>query len=137
MTPEELQCFITSFRGWLDNHGAPCLTAEHAALLVSWHQELAADSGGTGIKRRMLDTLEHCTGQHAPSLFINMRMELAEGVTVLQGSMKPQLSGLIAYGEGMLKRFGQNTRGIEPPTAEVKGLIEGALVQSPAFPASL
>ena len=34
--------------------------------------------------------------------------------------MKPQLAKLIAYGEGMLERFGQNTGHIEPPTAEVK-----------------
>lgn len=111
---------------------------ETAAIFMSpAYSSAAADPGGAGIKRRMLDTLERYAEQHAPSLFINMRKELAEGVNVLQGSMKPQLSGLITYGEGMLERFGQNTGHIEPPTAEVKGLIEAALVHLPALPSSL
>jgi len=93
----------------------------------------AADPGGTGIKRRMLDTLIEYATKHGPSLFINMRQELADGVTVLQGSMKPQLSKLIAYGEGMLQRFGQNTGNIEPPTAEDKDRIEEALKSYPEF----
>jgi hypothetical protein len=93
----------------------------------------AADPGGAGIKRRMLDTLTHYAAKHAPQLFITMRQELAEGVTVLQGSLKPQLSKLIAYGEGMLERFGQNTDHIEPPTAEAKRRMETALASFPEF----
>lgn len=97
------------------------------------YAEAAADPGGTGIKGRMLDKLTHYASQHGPTLFINMRQELAEGVTVLQGSMKPQLSKLITYGEGMLQRFGQNTGNIEPPTAEEKGRMEVALKNYPEF----
>jgi hypothetical protein len=108
-----------------------------ASFMSPAYAEAAADPGGTGIKRRMLDTLTHYAEKHAPSLFINMRKELAEGVTVLQGLLKPQLSKLITYGEGMLERFGQNTGHIEPPTAEAKGRIEAALAQFPAFTLSL
>jgi len=104
-----------------------------ASFMEPAYAEAAADPGGTGIKGRMLVKLHQYASQQAPTLFINMRKELAEGVTVLQGSMKPQLSKLIAYGEGMLQRFGQNTGSIEPPTAEEKGRIESALEQFPDF----
>jgi hypothetical protein len=97
------------------------------------YADAAADPGGAGIKRRMLDTLTHYAEQHAPSLFINMRQELAEGVTVLGGSMKPQLSRLIAYGEGMVERFGQNMGSLEVVTPELKGRIEEALEYLPDF----
>ena len=97
------------------------------------YAEAAADQGGTGIRDRMVAALERYAREHAPSLFINMRKELAEGVSVLQGSMKPQLAKLITNGEGVLQRFGQNTGNIEPPTAEVKGRIEEALSSSPEF----
>jgi Dynamin family len=104
-----------------------------ASFMQPAYAEAAADPGGTGIKGRMLAALERYARERAPSLFINMRKELAEGVSVLQGSMKPQLAKLIAYGEGMLQRFGQNTGSIEPPTAEVKGRIEAALTSYPKF----
>jgi hypothetical protein len=81
----------------------------------------------------MLDKLTEYAVQHGPSLFINMRQELAEGVSVLQGSMKPQLAKLITYGEGVLQRFGQNTGNIEVVTPEVKGRIEEALTRFPEF----
>jgi hypothetical protein len=108
-----------------------------ASFMQPAYAEAAADPGGTGIKARMLVALERYARERAPSLFINMRKELAEGVTVLQGSMKPQLSKLIAYGEGMLERFGQNTGHIEPPTAEVKSRIEAALEKFPGFALAL
>jgi len=108
-----------------------------ASFMQPAYAEAAADPGGTGIKGRMLSALERYARERAPSLFINMRKELAEGVSVLQGSMKPQLAKLIAYGEGMLERFGQNTGHIEPPTADVKSRIEAALEQFPAFTLAL
>jgi len=98
------------------------------------YDEAAADPGGTGIKGRMLQKLTQYASQHGPSLFINMRQELAEGVTVLQGAMKPQLAKLIAYGEGMLQRFGLNTGNLEVVTPEVKGQIEQALIRFPHSP---
>jgi hypothetical protein len=102
-----------------------------ASFMQPAYAEAAADPGGTGIKRRMLDTLIEYATKHGPSLFINMRQELAEGVTLLQGSMKPQLSKLIAYGEGMVERFGQNMGGIQVVTPELKGRIEQALTHLP------
>jgi hypothetical protein len=104
-----------------------------ATFMQPGYAEAAADAGGTGIKRRMLDKLTEYAIQHGPSLFINMRQELAEGVSFLQGSMKPQLAKLITYGEGVLQRFGQNTGNIEIVTPEVKGRIEAALTQLPEF----
>jgi len=104
-----------------------------ATFMQPGYAEAAADPGGTGIKRRMLDKLTQYAVQHGPSLFINMRQELAEGVSFLQGSMKPQLAKLITYGEGVLQRFGQNTGNIEVVTPEVKGRIEEALTHFPEF----
>jgi len=104
-----------------------------ATFMQPGYAEAAADAGGTGIKRRMLDKLTEYAIQHGPSLFINMRQELAEGVSFLQGSMKPQLAKLITYGKGVLQRFGQNTGNIEVVTPEVKGRIEAALTQLPEF----
>ena len=104
-----------------------------ASFMRPAYAEAAADPGGTGIKRRMLDTLTQYAAQHGPSLFINIRQELAEGVTVLQGSMKPQLSKLITYGESILQRFGQNTGTTEESTLEDKGRIEEALKSYPEF----
>jgi len=104
-----------------------------ADFMAPAYAEAAADPGGTGIKSRMLDTLTEYASQHGPTLFINMRQELAEGVTVLQGSMKPQLTKLISYGEGMLQRFGQNLIGLEAVTPELKGQIEVALEHLPTM----
>lgn len=104
-----------------------------ASFMQPAYAEAAADLGGAGIRNRMVAALARYAKEHGPSLFINMRKELAEGVSVLQGSMKPQLAKLIAYGEGVLLRFGQNTGNIEPPTAEVKGCIEEALNSFPDF----
>jgi len=104
-----------------------------AKFMQAAYDEAAADPGGTGIKRRMLDKLTHYAAKHGPTLFINIRQELAEGVTVLQGSMMPQLSRLVTYGEGVLQRFSQNTGNIEPPTAEDKGRTEEALKTYPEF----
>jgi hypothetical protein len=104
-----------------------------ATFMQPGYAEAAADPGGTGIKRRMLDKLTEYAVQHGPSLFINMRQELAEGVSVLQGSMKPQLAKLITYGEGMLTRFGQNTGSIRLVHPELKGRIEKALNFFPPF----
>jgi hypothetical protein len=95
------------------------------------YSHAAADGGGTGIKRRMLNIVIEYATTHGPSLFINMRQELAEGVTLLQGSIKPQLSKLIAYGEGMVERFGQNTGNIQALPPERKGRIEHALTHVP------
>lgn len=102
-----------------------------AVFMQPAYSAAASDSGGPGIKRRMLDTLTTHAEEKGPTLFINMRQELAEGVTILQGSLKPQLSKLIAFGEGMLERFGQNLSGLEAVTPELKGQIEIALEHLP------
>ena len=47
--------------------------------------------------------------EHGPKLFVTIRRELAEGVGVLEASMRPQLAKLITYGMSVLSQFQQNT----------------------------
>lgn len=75
------------------------------------YAQAAADPGGSGIKRRMLDVLTRYAARDAPKLFLDMRLELSEGVAELQVSMKPQLSEIVGYGGDILKRFQQNLVG--------------------------
>jgi hypothetical protein len=102
-----------------------------ANFMVPAYVEAGQDPGGSGIKRRMLDILARYAEKHAPSLFINMRQELTDGVTVLQGSMKPQLSKIVGYGEGILDHFRQNMGGHQIATPELREKIQGALNSLP------
>jgi hypothetical protein len=104
-----------------------------ASFMQPAYAEAAQDPGGVGIKRRMLTTLTHFAEKHAPSLFINMRKELADGVAVLQGSMNPQLSKLVAYGESILNQFRQNIGVIHVVAPELKSQMEEALKCLPPF----
>jgi hypothetical protein len=61
-----------------------------------------------------------------------MRQELTEGVTVLQASMKPQLSKIVGYGEGILDHFRQNMSGHQVVTPELRGQLQGAITSLPA-----
>ena len=103
------------------------MVATASSFMGPAYAEAGADPGGTGIKRRMLDTLARYAEQHAPSLFINMRQELTEGVTVLQTSMKPQLSKIVGYGEGILDHFRQNMGGHQIVTPELREKLRAAL----------
>ena len=76
-----------------------------AAFMGPAYSEAAADPGGSGVKRRMLDILATHAQRHAPGLFVNIRQELAEGVTVLRGSMVPQLARIVDNGERILGQF--------------------------------
>ena len=87
-----------------------------ARFMQQAYDDATNSHGGAGIKRRMLDILIRYAETQAPQLFINMRQELAEGVAVLQEAMMPQLSSLIAYGEGVLDRFSQNLEGFQGPS---------------------
>jgi hypothetical protein len=104
-----------------------------SSFMGSAYVEAGNDPGGSGIKRRMLDTLARYAEQHAPSLFINMRQELAEGVTVLQTSMKPQLSKIVGYGESILGHFRQNMGGHQVVTPELRQKIQDTLDCLPQF----
>ncbi|CAL8981585.1 hypothetical protein RHODGE_RHODGE_02921 [Rhodoplanes serenus] len=69
----------------------------------------AADvPGGTGVKRRMLDALVPYARTRAPTLFIAIRRDLADGVNVLESSMKPRLGRIIDYALGVLDQIEQN-----------------------------
>ena len=103
------------------------MVATAAGFMGPAYAEAGNDPGGAGIKRRMLDTLARYAERHAPSLFINMRQELIEGVTVLQTSMKPQLSKIVGYGEGILDHFRQNMGGHEIVTPELREKLRAAL----------
>ena len=103
------------------------MVATASSFMGPAYAEAGADPGGTGIKRRMLDTLARYAEQHAPSLFINMRQELTEGVTVLQTSMQPQLSKIVGYGEGILDHFQQNMGGHQIVTPELREKLRAAL----------
>jgi GTPase SAR1 family protein len=103
------------------------MVATASSFMGPAYAEAGNDPGGTGIKRRMLDTLARYAEQHAPSLFINMRQELTEGVTVLQTSMKPQLSKIVGYGEGILDHFRQNMGGHQIVTPELREKLRDAV----------
>lgn len=109
------------------------MVATAAKFMQQAYDEAAADPGGPGIKGRMLAKLVKYASQHGPMLFNSIRQELSEGVALLQTSMKPQLSKLIDFGDGILLRFGQNTGNIEPPSAEDKNHIEESLKTYPEF----
>jgi hypothetical protein len=82
---------------------------------------------GDGIQRRILEIITRHAKQHAPALFITMRQELAEGVDILQASMKPQLSRIVEYGEGILKAFQQNVASNQVVTPEQSDNLQAAL----------
>lgn len=107
------------------------MVATAAAFMQPAYARAAADPGGSGIKRRMLDILTGYARQHAPDLFINMRQELSEGVATLSGSMKPQLARLVAYGDGVLDRFRENMESRPEISPETRDRIRAALAQLP------
>lgn len=79
---------------------------------------------GTGIKKKMLETIVHHAKQHAPKLFINIRQELMEGVSILQASMPPQHTKIIDYGASILDQFEHNMTAHQVLTPEQKGLLQ-------------
>lgn len=109
------------------------MVATAGKFMQQGYDAAAADPGGPGIKGRMLAKLTRCASEHGPSLFTHIRQDLTGGVALLQTSMKPQLATLVAYGDGVLQRFGQNTGNIEPPSAEDKTHIEESLKSFPEF----
>jgi hypothetical protein len=107
------------------------MVATASSFMGPAYAEAGNDPGGTGIKRRMLDTLARYAEQHAPSLFINMRQELAEGVTVLQTSMKPQLSKIVGYGESIMDQFRQNMGNHQVVTPQLRQNLRDSLEHLP------
>lgn len=98
-----------------------------AGFMRSAYEEAANQPGGTGIKQRMLEILRKHAEQHAPELFVNMRQELAEGVAVLQSSMKPQLARIVDQGKGSMKRFEQNVTAHQIVTPENRECYQNAV----------
>jgi hypothetical protein len=80
-----------------------------ATFMQPAYDEAGKDPGGAGMKQRTLNIIVCHAKQHAPKLFINIRQELAEGVDVLESSIKPQLFNIVSYGTGVLERLKQNT----------------------------
>lgn len=103
------------------------MVATASSFMRPAYTEAGADPGGSGIKRRMLDTLARYAKEHAPSLFVSMRQELTEGVSVLQTSMKPQLSTIVGYGEGILGQFRQNMGCHQVVTPELREKLRDAV----------
>jgi len=91
-----------------------------SSFMQDAYQRAAADPGGTGIKRRMLDIIQNQARSRASDLFIGMRKELAEGVAVLQAAMHPQLDRLAAYSTGLLDQFAQNISRDQSLSPEVR-----------------
>jgi hypothetical protein len=102
-----------------------------AGFMQKAYEEAAQVPGGTGIKRRMLDALIRHARKEAPSLFVGMRRDLGEGVSVLQGGMTPQLSRIVAHGEAVLDRMRQNLGAHEVVRPEQRGALEAALSALP------
>jgi len=58
-----------------------------------------------------------------------MRKELAEGVTVLRGAMRPQLFSIVAYGENMANHFGENMGTTQTVDPGIRSRVEAAISQ--------
>jgi hypothetical protein len=97
------------------------------------YSQAKAAPGGSGIKKRMLEILIEHASLQAPALFVNMRRDLAEGVTELRASMKPQLSKIITYGESILHQVQQNMAAHEVVTPTQRRLLETVLSDLPDF----
>jgi len=109
--------------------GGMVATAAH--FMEPAYAQARSDPGGGGIKSRMLTTLTAHAGTHAPALFVTMRQELAEGLTVLQASMKPQLSQIVSSGERIFKQFRHNLGTQQAVTADMREGFRRALEQVP------
>jgi hypothetical protein len=98
-----------------------------SSFMQAAYARATKEPGGNGIKRKILDILIQHAKQHAPSLFINMRQELTEGVSVLQGSMKPQFSKIVSYGGNILSQFRENMANYKIVTPEQREKFRAVL----------
>ena len=104
-----------------------------AVFMKPAYRKAAEDPGGTGIKRRMLDAITSHARQYAPSLFVTLRQELAEGVAVLRSSMSPQLSKIVQYGTSTLDLFRDNVGNHKIATPANRAAFVQALDRLPAL----
>ena len=79
------------------------------AFMQPAYSEAAQDLGGTGTKKRMLQIISDRAHHHGPKLFSTIHTGLAEGVGVLEGTMKSRMKKIVAYGTGVLDQFRHNT----------------------------
>lgn len=101
-------------------------------LMGDAYKRAAWDPGGSGVKRRMLDVLQQHARQHAPVLFVGMRRDLADGVTILMNSIKPPISKLTTHGAGVVDRMKQNLVAQPEVTPETRPRFKDALDKLPA-----
>lgn len=105
---------------------------ETAAAFMQRAYELASEvPPGTGIKQRILDVLVRQAQKQAPTLFINMRQELSEGVATLKASMKPQLSRIVKNGGRIVNQFQQNMTNHQVLNPEQRESLQAALNDLP------
>jgi hypothetical protein len=102
-----------------------------SSFMQAAYARAGKEPDGSGVKRKLLDILIQHAKQHAPNLFINMRQELTEGVDVLQGSMKPQLSKIVGYGGTILGLFRQNMANHQIVTPEQREHFQTVLKHLP------
>ena len=84
----------------------------------------------------MLSVLVSHAKREAPRLFINMRQDLTEGVSVLHSSMKPQLTKIVAYGQAVLEQFKQNLGAYQDVSPEWRDRLRSAVGALPSLPAT-
>jgi hypothetical protein len=97
------------------------------SFMLPAYERAAAEPDGKGIKKRMLEHLVQRARQHAGTLFVNMSQDLAEGVTALKSSMRPQLSRIVNYGSAILDQFEHNLSSQKAPTTVQFPVLEVAL----------
>jgi hypothetical protein len=99
--------------------------------LAPAYEQAQKDPGGRGVKRRLLDILSGHARAHAPQLFVSMRQDLAEGVTTLEGAIKPQLRRMVEGGLRGVAQVKQNVATHEVVTEDGQRRLHDALRHFP------
>lgn len=110
------------------------VVATAKSVMASAYVVVRSDPGGSGIKRRVLSVLCSHAELKAPGLYVGIRQDLAEGVTVLRAALKPQLDQIVVQGEKVLSQFRYNIRAYEVVTPALRERARIALEQFPSIP---
>ena len=106
-----------------------------AASFMAPAYDHAQQESGAGVKRRMLDILMRHAKAKAPTLFVSMRKDLADGVTVLRAQLTRDLSKFVANGKRILAQFRHNVGTEVVATSGWAERLKTALQQLPDAPA--